>query len=502
MAARLIQLPLTPAQAFDAWPSDWPLAALWSGDPSASRSRWTVLARPSRTVELRPREASDAILPTGTSANSLPADAEPSDEQPPFASGWIGFLSYDLGRVLEPRARDERSQTSTSRWPISWWARCDEALIYDHALERWWLAGEPALVEGLLESARKVAERDPGFNSSTASSSRSPAESTRWFMLSALAPTTSREAYIHDVGRVLGYIRAGDIYQANLAHTLTAEFSGSSRALFAALAERARPWYGAYLELEEAGSRRAVLSLSPELFLSFDPSTRRVETRPMKGTRVAESTRGSSHSDLYASEKDRAELNMIIDLMRNDLGRVCDFGSVHVEQPRAIEQHGGPASSQCSTPTAQPSLLQATATISARLRDQMSLADLFRATFPGGSITGAPKIRAMQIIDELEPAPRGSYCGSIGFISDTGHAAFNIAIRTALITVDGASTSGKAGQFPASTLSYSVGAGIVADSSPEAEWQETLDKASIWSGLASIAGYAGTNAPSAAARLV
>jgi anthranilate/para-aminobenzoate synthase component I len=155
---------------------------------------------------------------------------------------------------------------------------------------------------------------------------------------------------------------------------------------------------------------------------------------------------------------------MIVDLMRNDLGRVCSFGSVRVDEPRVIESHG----------RAGASVLQAVSSVSGRLRESLSLVDVVRAVFPGGSITGAPKIRAMQIIEELDEAARGPYCGAVGYVSDSGDACFNVAIRTLAI-------SGEAG--PGRTISrgvadYWVGAGIVADSDPAAEWEETLVKAS------------------------
>jgi len=184
-------------------------------------------------------------------------------------------------------------------------------------------------------------------------------------------------------------------------------------------------------------------------------------TRPMKGTRPA----GGDPAELERSVKDRAELNMIIDLMRNDLGRVCRAGSVRVERAREIERHGG-----------ERGVWQATATVSGELRDGIGLARVLGAAFPAGSVTGAPKIRAMQIIDELEPVRRGPYCGSIGWIGNDGAAELSVAIRTALVS--GAPGDGP-GEVREGVLDYSVGAGIVADSDPSAEWRETMDKAGV-----------------------
>lgn len=458
MTARPIQLDLTPERALAAWPGEWPLASLWSGDPAVTRSRWTVLARPSRTITVRagdlgggPGQAARALLPP-------PADQPPRGvpNAPPFNGGWIGYLSYDAGPLLEPRAAHGPARASA--WPAAHWARCEDALVFDHAESAWWAIGDPGIPTALLQPAAGPIAVS--------------------FGISPLASRTGRARYEADTARVLEYIRAGDIYQANLTHALEGRFRGSSRGLFADLAARARPWYGAYLEFEGAGSRRALLSLSPELFLSFDPRTRVVETRPMKGTRPA----SADPRELDLALKDRAELNMIIDLQRNDLGRVCEFGTVRVESPREIEHHGGPVVGR----EAGPGLLQATATVTGRLRTGLGPADLIAATFPGGSITGAPKIRAMQIIDELEPVPRGPYCGAVGYLGDDGRLSLNIAIRTALISGEHGRPGVPPGQFDSATLSYSVGAGIVADSDPASEWAETLDKASLWSGITAI----------------
>ncbi|MCE7972899.1 MAG: anthranilate synthase component I family protein [Leptolyngbya sp. PLA1] len=270
--------------------------------------------------------------------------------------------------------------------------------------------------------------------------------------------------YMGKVARTVEYIRAGDVYQANIAHRLEWDFEGSTRGLFAALAGTARPRHGAYLEWDDGAERRVIASASPELFFSFDAASRRLVARPMKGTRRA----GPGAADsLRASAKDRAELAMIVDLMRNDLGRVCETGSVRVEQERTLELH------------ASGELLQTTATVAGRLAAGRGLEDAVRAMFPCGSVTGAPKIRAMQIIGELERRPRGPYCGSLGMITDGGDAVLSVAIRTALVRGE----AGRArGEVTRGTLEYSVGAGIVADSDPRSEWLETLDKAGVIEG--------------------
>ena len=441
-----VKLDASPGALLTSWPPDIPLAVLWSGAETPA-SRWTILAAPSRAR--RPFDsASRARLTPEPAASPPPAittagEIHTSDE-PPFRAGWIGMLSYDLGDALEPAVRSPRHPAEPGAWPLAEWWRCDDALIFDRRAGRWWQLGNPPL-------PRAPGRPDPA-----------PAPAPT-FVLAPLRSATGRAAYTAGVHRALEYIRAGDVYQVNLAHELRAPFRGSSRALLASLLARSAPWYGAYLECDHAGARRALVSTSPELFLEFEPASRTVTTRPMKGTRPA----SARPEELDLATKDRAELTMIIDLMRNDLGRVCDFGSVRVTAPRSIERHGGASG-----------VLQATATISGALRAGLSIDDLLRATFPAGSVTGAPKIRAMQIIDELEPTPRGPYCGCVGYISDDGHAAFSVAIRTALI--DGAPAPGSLCTFESATLRYSVGAGIVADSDPDAEWRETLDKAAAW----------------------
>ncbi len=194
---------------------------------------------------------------------------------------------------------------------------------------------------------------------------------------------------------------------------------------------------------------RALASTSPELFLQLERGGR-ITTRPIKGTRPA----SANPNELRNSEKDAAELHMIVDLLRNDLGRVCDYGSVRVTQPRTIESH--------------PTVHHGVATVTGTLHATKDIFSLLRATMPGGSITGAPKVRAMEIIDELEPVRRGPYCGAIGYIHGN-HACLNIAIRTMCIETDPNHHTGR--------VDMGVGGGIVIDSQPAAEYEETMAKA-------------------------
>lgn len=342
-------------------------------------------------------------------------------------NAWAGWISYDLGAAIEPGVLASPADPAE---PLAMFHRVDLAAL---------------------------AARD---------SIAQPPVSRR----AVLRSNQGRAGYTAAVERALEYIRAGDIYQANIAHTFSGRYSGCGEELFARLVRSVRPRHGLGLcfpsghaaPAADASRATALLSLSPELFLSFDASTGRLTTRPMKGTRPGAADPG----ELRHAVKDRAELAMIVDLMRNDLGRVCRFGSVRVDEPRAIEHHGVGAGA----------VLQATATVSGEVRQGVSVPDILAATFPPGSVTGAPKLRAMQIIDELEQAPRGPYCGCFGVFHDSGSFELAVAIRT--VVLRGPAAQGT-NVFRDAELSYSVGAGIVADSDPEAEWRETIDKARI-----------------------
>ncbi len=256
----------------------------------------------------------------------------------------------------------------------------------------------------------------------------------------------SRERFCAMVARAQEYIAAGDIYQVNLAHRFDAAFHGDPFPFYEALRHYSPAPYAAFLDLGGC----CVLSSSPESFLKM--SGRAVRTRPIKGTRPrrAEATADEKSAyDLITSPKEIAELIMITDLERNDLGQVCEFGSVSVPELVKLERH--------------EQVFHLVSTVDGRLRPEIDHLAALRACFPGGSITGAPKRRARQIIAELEPEPRGLYTGAIGWLGFNGESQFNIAIRTVVIE-DGCAH-------------FHVGAGIVADSTPEREWQETLDKA-------------------------
>ena len=257
----------------------------------------------------------------------------------------------------------------------------------------------------------------------------------------ACSTNFTRASYRQAVQRAKDYIAAGDIYQVNLSQRFQCQVNASATEVYRALRSANPAPYCAYLDIGDA----QILSSSPECFLKLED--RQVVTRPIKGTRP----RAVDPSELLAAPKDNAELLMIIDLERNDLGRVCEFGSVHVPELVRVESFA--------------TVHHLVATVAGTLRAGVSHVDCVRACFPGGSITGAPKIRAMEIIDELEPRARGIYTGAIGFFDPAGRRShFNIAIRTAVYQ-------------PGGRLTFQAGGGIVADSDPDAEYDETLAKA-------------------------
>jgi para-aminobenzoate synthetase component 1 len=268
-----------------------------------------------------------------------------------------------------------------------------------------------------------------------------------WDPRIALRSSFTHQAYLQAVERVREYIIAGDIFQANLSQRFEAPLTEPAWALYRRLRVRNPAPFAAFLDLPGA----AVLSASPERFLRVDAAGR-VETRPIKGTRprgVGPEHDAALGQALTESPKDRAENLMIVDLMRNDLSRVCAPGSVRVAELFALEQYA--------------TVHHLVSTVIGQLAPGADALDLLRAAFPGGSITGAPKLRAMEIIAELESSRRGVYCGAIGYWSVTGELDTSIAIRTAVA---------RAGR-----IYFNAGGGVVADSVPAEEYQETLDKA-------------------------
>ncbi len=367
---------------------------------------------------------------------------EPRADLPPFTGGAVGYFSYDLGRQIERLPDTARNDL---RLPEIWLAFYDHLLAIDHVTGRGQVLALPLprreaqSIANARELARLLAMEHPERRRSEAKPQSKDA---------ALASNFTHAQYREAVQCALDHIGAGHVYQVNLAQRFTAPMPCAADELYQRLRVHNPAPFAAFLD----GGEFQVISASPERFLQFDPLTRRVETRPIKGTRRRGATPAEDaqlKAELLVSEKDAAELVMIVDLERNDLGKACEYGSVHVPDLRRVE--------------AYPTVWHTVATVEGQVRANVRRADLLQATFPGGSITGAPKIRAMQIIEELEGLRRHVYCGAMGYLGFDGRLDLNIAIRTLTVKND---------------LAYfHAGGGIVADSDPEAEYDETLHKA-------------------------
>ena len=346
-------------------------------------------------------------------------------EDLPFAGGALGLFGYDLGRHFEKIPHLAQASLHTPDMAVGIY---DWALIADHQQKRLTL-----LCWGDISARLSWLE----------SQSRPPREAFR--LTSNWRSNMTREQYGRNFRQVQEYLLSGDCYQVNLAQRFSASYLGDEWLAFEKLNAANRAPFSAFIRLEDS----VILSLSPERFILLED--KKIQTRPIKGTlpRLQDAGEDAKQAaKLAASPKDRAENLMIVDLLRNDIGRVAVPGSVRVPELFVVEPF--------------PAVHHLVSTITADLPERLQATDLLRASFPGGSITGAPKVRAMEIIEELEPQRRNAWCGSIGYLSFCGNMDTSITIRT-LIAEGG-------------RLYCSAGGGIVADSTEESEYQETFDK--------------------------
>ncbi len=365
--------------------------------------------------------------------------------------GCFGYWGYDLKNFVEPRL--PRTAVNDLELPDCAVGFYDSLIVFDHRLEKTWIISTGLEADGSrneikareqLNFWKRTLEENvvEGFHAISetqqdGSDSRNAAE---------ISSNLSRAEFIAKVETAQRYICAGDIYQVNLSQRLAVECSLSGWELFQRLASVSPAPFSAYLD---CGGFQ-IASSSPESFLRLSGS--QIQTRPIKGTRPrsADSNRDAQLTyELQTSAKEMSELVMITDLLRNDLGKVCEYGSVQVPELVRLERY--------------PQVQHLVSTIEGRLRDDVTHFAAFASSFPGGSITGAPKIRAMEIIDELEPITRGPYTGALGYLGFNRESQLSILIRAAVC---------KEGK-----IYFHVGAGIVADSNPEAEYEETLAKA-------------------------
>lgn len=388
-------------------------------------------------------------------ALDLLGDAEAPAEAPwdmagaPFSGGLAGGMDYEFGHHFERMPLRRKHDPG----PAARFGLYASVYVMDHLLDRaWWVtrsgAGASPRIRTRIEAhARRLrAWLDPALHAAVSSAAGSPTAETAgsetaaggdWRLAweASLSPT----AYEHAIERIHRYLRDGDIYQANLTVRYRRAWRGDARVLFHHLVRENPAPFAAFL----GSPQGAVLSSSPELLLNLDRDGR-LETRPIKGTVASPDDGGSASRELLHSAKDRAEHLMIVDLERNDLGRVCRTGSIRVDPLFAVEKYRG--------------LAHLVSRVRGRLDAGLGACDALGALFPGGSITGAPKIRAMEIIHELEPVARGAYTGALGWITPEGESRMNLAIRTLA----------QHGQV----LDLHVGGGIVMDSDPGGEAEE------------------------------
>jgi para-aminobenzoate synthetase component 1 len=442
------------AEAFRDLPG---LALLESARPGRT-GRWSFLTADPVAVVDAPAEGPDPFAEARSLLRRL--DGGPPDRAgsgpPPFAGGLVGYLAYDLGRRFEPLpivARVDQHlpllRLALHDWAIAWDRRTGEAWLGVRAVD----GDAERAADRRLGVARRVEAflggylPDPGPVPDPRSVLEAP-------LPTAFRSLTPRPAWLAQVEAVRSAIGRGEIYQANLTRRLEAPFRGDPWPLFRRLRTGDPALFAGFLDLGPSpatGAPRALLSASPEPYLAVDADGT-VSTDPIKGTRPRGRTREADRElarELLASRKDQAENVMVVDVLRNDLGRVCEPGSVRV--PRLLRLERTAAVQHLVT------------TVTGRLRRDADAFDLLAASFPGGSITGAPKIRAMQLIEGLEPVRRGPYCGALAWIGPDGRLGSSILIRT--FVADGA------------RLTLHVGGGITWRSDPAAEWDETVAKA-------------------------
>jgi para-aminobenzoate synthetase component 1 len=378
-----------------------------------------------------------------------------------FCGGWIGYFSYELGRYIE---KLPETTTDDLKMPLIRLCFYDRLIAYDHVEGTFWLIalelpGESEKPQDKLAGLEELL-RESQINRI---SQPVPAD-LETIDFSHTLCNMDKEYYLRTVEKIKRYIFDGEVYQINFSQRFECEYEAEAINLYHWQNHYNPSGYAAYID----GGNFYIVSASPEMFITIDDGF--IRTKPIKGTRrrinettrknpQAKKTNTNNFNELLHSDKERAELNMIIDLERNDVAKICKPGTRKVIQPRTIESY--------------PTVFHAVATVAGELRDEITICGILKAMFPGGSITGAPKIRSMEIIDETEPTARGVYTGSIGFIGIDGSVCLNIAIRTIIITKRKAFAQ--------------TGGGIVADSDPQAEWAETITKArALLAGIKSV----------------
>jgi len=375
-----------------------------------------------------------------------------------FRGGWLGYFSYELGRYIE---RIPETAVDDIKMPLVRLGFYDKVICYGHKQKRFWVIALE--LDGDLESPDDKLDR---MEDILKKARQITAPVIGEVCLEDINPSSlqcnmTRDYYLRTVEKIRRYIYDGLVYQVNFSQRFCCDYTAEPVELFHWQNRYNPSGYSAYLGSDDF----AIVSASPEMFVTVIDD--RISTKPIKGTRrrLPQTSdeniaiNKNNFEELADSAKEQAELNMIIDLERNDLVRICEYGTRTVTQGRAIETY--------------PTVFHAVATVGGKLRPGTTFCEILKAMFPGGSITGAPKISAMNIIDETEPTCRGVYTGSIGYISIDGSVCLNIAIRTVIIKAHKAYVQS--------------GGGIVADSDPQAEYEETITKAmALLAGIKSV----------------
>lgn len=419
-----------------------------SGYPNTQSGRYDILAaEPMITLSTRGRvtdcQQGDKHWQTGDDPFDVlkrylgeTVDPTPATDDLPFVGGALGYFSYDLGRWVEemPSIAEDDVKLPQMLMGIYDWA-----VVVDHLEQKSWLIGQgrdPATLENWASLVASVSQP------------REKHVSAPFKVTSQILSNLDKPAYAKAFARIKHYINEGDCYQVNLAQRFSAQVEGDSWDAYCRLRQQNPAPFAAYMVCGDG----AILSSSPERFLLIKQGGD-VETKPIKGTRPRDADPVLDQAlaeELRQSTKDQAENVMIVDLLRNDIGKNCAIGSVSVPKLFDIESY--------------KTVHHLVSTVTGKLADDKHVLDLLRGAFPGGSITGAPKLRSMEIIEELEPHRRSLYCGSVGYISFDGKTDTNIAIRTML--------------WDQGQIHVAAGGGIVMDSEMESEYQETYDKAS------------------------
>jgi para-aminobenzoate synthetase component 1 len=365
-----------------------------------------------------------------------------------FKGGWIGYFAYELGRYIE---KLPDTAVDDIKMPLIYLNFYDRFICYDHEQKCFWLIAleipdDSESTEQKLDLLASYLDKAKDINVYDYKD-----DSIQDIDPDTLRCNMTKQYYLETIEKIRRYIYDGVVYQVNFSQRFDCDYDTDPAKLFHWENRHNPSGYSAYISTDDF----AIVSASPELFVSLIDGW--ISTKPIKGTRKRlpencdENMRINKEKfhELVYDEKEQAELNMIIDLERNDLVRICQYGTRTVTQPRTIETY--------------PTVYHAVATVSGQLRENITMSDILKGIFPGGSISGAPKVSSLEIIDETEPTCRGIYTGSIGFISIDGTVCLNIAIRTIIIK---------------DKIAYvQTGGGIVADSDPDAEWDETITKA-------------------------